>query len=397
MMKKRGICILLAAALLLAVLVGACGSPGSESSFGKGVSTAIDSLTSAKQLSGNRLVGIAMPTDKDRRWVRDAETIKTLLEDQGYVVELAYAENDGKVQRRQVKAMLDDDCNVIVVAAVEHAALAKALNGWDTSGTTVIAYETIISECPAVSYSVALDGYANGKMQGKGLVKLLGLKKQKIQGKHYNLEIFHQTGNGSGLYALLGALEELKPYLDRKILTIPSGQKSGAACGVSDAGETAKRLKTLTKKYYSTGRTLDAVLSTDDDVSVWLAKALEKDYRGSVYPLILGCCGNSESVRLLMEGRVAMTTVEENGKMAVRTAKMTEQVMSGKTVKLTRQDPKNPCDLPAYLFKPLSVGRKSAPKKLFHSGRYVMKKDGSVTVGSGTVKENTAKTGKGKN
>ena len=34
--------------------------------------------------------------------------------------------------------------------------------GNSTSGTTVIAYETIISECPAVSYSVALDGYANG-------------------------------------------------------------------------------------------------------------------------------------------------------------------------------------------------------------------------------------------
>lgn len=47
-----------------------------------------------------------MPTEENDRWVRDAATMQSILEDQGYVVELAYAGNDSDVQIEQVEAML---------------------------------------------------------------------------------------------------------------------------------------------------------------------------------------------------------------------------------------------------------------------------------------------------
>lgn len=265
-MKKRCVALLLAAALCVSALA-ACAAPATDGSLGSAIGS--------KRLSGNRLIGISMPDEEDGRWVRDAETMQSILEEKGYLVEVAYANRDGHTQQEQMKALLDDDCNVIIVAPVTPAALGDALNSWDTSGTTILAYNGIIADCKAVSYSVALDGYESGKKQARFLISQLGLEK-RTKKNPANLEIFHLAGSASGLYALTGALELLQPYLEKKVLTIPSGEQNGEDCGVADADETAERVKQLVKHTYADGKTLDAVLCTDDNVSVWLAQADRK-------------------------------------------------------------------------------------------------------------------------
>lgn len=371
-MKKRAFCLLLAAALCLSALcactAGANGTTSADSSAGVSISTP----SKGKNAMSSRLVGISMP-EQAGRWEQEATTMQTILQAKDYTVELAYADNNSKTQIEQVKAMLDDDCGAIIVASVDSEALSDALATCDTSNTTMIAYSTLVPDCSTIDYFIGIDSYTNGQIQAKYLVQKLGLKKTK---KSFNLEIFHQSNSGSALYAFLGAMDVLKPYLDDSTLVIPSDRTTAETCGVTDAAEAKKALGHLLESTYADGKPLDAILCTDDTLSVAVAQELQKDYSGSVFPLISGCNCNPESIQLLMDGKLSVTSVENTQKIAQQAAKMADQAMQGKTVEQSKQ---NPYDVPAYVYEPVKVTLKNYKDVLFKTGLYKKNKDGTIT------------------
>lgn len=371
-MKKRAFCLFLAAALCLSALcactAGANGTTSADSSAGVSISTP----SKGKNAMSSRLVGISMP-EQAGRWEQEATTMQTILQAKDYTVELAYADNNSDTQIEQVKAMLDDDCGAIIVASVDSEALSDALATCDTSNTTMIAYSTLVPDCSTIDYFIGIDSYTNGQIQAKYLVQKLGLKKTK---KSFNLEIFHQSNSGSALYAFLGAMDVLKPYLDDSTLVIPSDRTTAETCGVTDAAEAKKALGYLLESTYADGKPLDAILCTDDTLSVAVAQELQKDYSGSVFPLISGCNCNPESIQLLMDGKLSVTSVENTQKIAQQAAKMADQAMQGKTVEQSKQ---NPYDVPAYVYEPVKVTLKNYKDVLFKTGLYKKNKDGTIS------------------
>ena len=371
-MKKRAFCLFLAAALCLSALcactAGANGTTSADSSAGVSISTP----SKGKNAMSSRLVGISMP-EQAGRWEQEATTMQTILQAKDYTVELAYADNNSKTQIEQVKAMLDDDCGAIIVASVDSEALSDALATCDTSNTTMIAYSTLVPDCSTIDYFIGIDSYTNGQIQAKYLVQKLGLKKTK---KSFNLEIFHQSNSGSALYAFLGAMDVLKPYLDDSTLVIPSDRTTAETCGVTDAAEAKKALGHLLESTYADGKPLDAILCTDDTLSVAVAQELQKDYSGSVFPLISGCNCNPESIQLLIDGKLSVTSVENTQKIAQQAAKMADQAMQGKTVEQSKQ---NPYDVPAYVYEPVKVTLKNYKDVLFKTGLYKKNKDGTIS------------------
>ena len=371
-MRKRAFCLFLAAALCLSALcactAGANGTTSADSSAGVSISTP----SKGKNAMSSRLVGISMP-EQAGRWEQEATTMQTILQAKDYTVELAYADNNSDTQIEQVKAMLDDDCGAIIVASVDSEALSDALATCDTSNTTMIAYSTLVPDCSTIDYFIGIDSYTNGQIQAKYLVQKLGLKKTK---KSFNLEIFHQSNSGSALYAFLGAMDVLKPYLDDSTLVIPSDRTTAETCGVTDAAEAKKALGHLLESTYADGKPLDAILCTDDTLSVAVAQELQKDYSGSVFPLISGCNCNPESIQLLMDGKLSVTSVENTQKIAQQAAKMADQAMQGKTVEQSKQ---NPYDVPAYVYEPVKVTLKNYKDVLFKTGLYKKNKDGTIS------------------
>ena len=371
-MKKRAFCLFLAAALCLSALcactAGANGTTSADSSAGVSISTP----SKGKNAMSSRLVGISMP-EQAGRWEQEATTMQTILQAKDYTVELAYADNNSDTQIEQVKAMLDDDCGAIIVASVDSEALSDALATCDTSNTTMIAYSTLVPDCSTIDYFIGIDSYTNGQIQAKYLVQKLGLKKTK---KSFNLEIFHQSNSCSALYAFLGAMDVLKPYLDDSTLVIPSDRTTAETCGVTDAAEAKKALGHLLESTYADGKPLDAILCTDDTLSVAVAQELQKDYSGSVFPLISGCNCNPESIQLLMDGKLSVTSVENTQKIAQQAAKMADQAMQGKTVEQSKQ---NPYDVPAYVYEPVKVTLKNYKDVLFKTGLYKKNKDGTIS------------------
>ena len=73
-------------------------------------------------------VGVSMPTKDLQRWNQDGTYMEQLLTEAGYEVELQYASNDVPTQLNQVETMIDNDCQVIVIAAIDGSSLGSALD-----------------------------------------------------------------------------------------------------------------------------------------------------------------------------------------------------------------------------------------------------------------------------
>ena len=51
------------------------------------------------------LIGVAMPTKSSERWIQDGDAVKEQLEEQGFTVDLQYAEDDIPTQVSQIENM----------------------------------------------------------------------------------------------------------------------------------------------------------------------------------------------------------------------------------------------------------------------------------------------------
>ena len=73
-------------------------------------------------------VGVSMPTKDLQRWNQDGENMQAQLLAAGYEVDLQFASNDVQQQLNQVTNMINNGCEVIVIAAIEGSSLGSALD-----------------------------------------------------------------------------------------------------------------------------------------------------------------------------------------------------------------------------------------------------------------------------
>ena len=91
-------------------------------------------------------VGVSMPTKDLQRWNQDGENMEKLLKEAGYDVELQFASNDVPTQLAQVETMINDGCEVVVIAAIEGSSLGQALDKAAEKGCKVIAYDRLLMD-----------------------------------------------------------------------------------------------------------------------------------------------------------------------------------------------------------------------------------------------------------
>ena len=186
-MKKRLLSVLLASGMVATTLVG-CSIGG----------------------SGNKKVGVAMPTKDLQRWNQDGANMEKLLKEAGYDVDLQYASNDINTQVTQIENMITSGCDVLVIASIDGDSLGTVLEQAKQKKIPVIAYDRLIMNSDAVSYYATFNNELVGTKQGQYIEDQLGLKEGKGP---YNLEIFTgDPGDNNARFFYKGAMDVLNPY-----------------------------------------------------------------------------------------------------------------------------------------------------------------------------------------
>ena len=287
--------------------------------------------TEATASTGDKTVGIAMPTKSLERWNRDGEYLKAQFEAEGYKVELKYSDNDTNQQNNDIQGMIADEVDLLLIAAIDGESLSQTLDDAKDAGIPVIAYDRLIMNTDAVSYYVSFDNYTVGKLQGEYVAKALDL--DNADGP-FNIEFTagDPADNNAGFF-FNGAYDALKDYIDSGKLNIPSGKKKFEQVATAQwSTDTAlENMQNTLASYYSDGTVLDVALCSNDSTALGVAQAISSDYNGSNTPIVTGQDGDIANLRNIVDGKQSMTVYKNVSDEAGVSIEVSKAILSGQT------------------------------------------------------------------
>src|SRR3546814_20157461 len=85
-----------------------------------------------------------MPTKSSERWIQDGNAVKETLEDQGFSVDLQYAEDDIPTQVSQIENMITKGAEALIIASIDGTTLSEVLQTAADADLPVIATARLI-------------------------------------------------------------------------------------------------------------------------------------------------------------------------------------------------------------------------------------------------------------
>lgn len=359
MRNRRAALATLAGATSLALTLSACGT---------------STEGGAKGRSGDKTIGIAMPTQASERWLTDGKSVVDDLKGKGYQTKLVYGQDNPKTQVAQIEQLVKDGVDALIIAAIDNKSLNGVLQQAADAKIPVISYDRLILGTQNVDYYVSFDNEQVGRLQALYIIDKLGLEDGKGP---YNIELFAGSPDDNNTkFFFDGSMHLLQPYIDTKQLIVRSGQT-----GLDDVttlrwdGPTArKRMNSLLAESYR-NKKVDAVLSPYDGISIGVINALKANGYGSgskPLPIITGQDAELASVKSIIAGEQSQTIYKDVRELAGIAADMADDVLNDKTPKVNnRRSYKNGVKaVPAHLLQPTSVDKSNYEYVLVAGGYY---------------------------
>lgn len=328
------------------------------------------------QAASKGYVGISMPTKTSERWIKDGGTMKEILEKRGYQVDLQFAEDDIPTQKAQIENMITKGAKVLVISAIDGSTLSETLSQAGKDGVKIIAYDRLLVNTDAVSYYATFDNRKVGQLQAQSLVD--GLKKFKGKGP-YNVELFAGSPDDTNsFYFYQGAMDILKPLMDKGTIVVPSKQITQDKIGTLrwDGAVAQARMDAILAANYSGGKkVLHGVLSPYDGLSRGILSALisfgytpGNNFKN--LPIVTGQDAEAASIKLIKMGQQYSTILKDTRDLAKVASDMVDAVLKGTQPKIndTKTYNNNVKIVPSFLLVPYTVTIDNYKKLVIDSG-----------------------------
>ncbi|WP_263729776.1 multiple monosaccharide ABC transporter substrate-binding protein [Cellulomonas sp. SG140] len=369
----------IAAAFTLSLTMAACSGGGAGSTSG---STSGSTAAAGGAATKGDLIGVAMPTKSSERWINDGNNVKSQLEALGYKVDLQYAEDDIPTQVNQIDTMITKGAKVLIIASIDGTALTSQLEQAHSNGIKVIAYDRLIRNSANVDYYTTFDNFKVGVQQATSLLTGLGIldASGKDTGKTgpLNIELFAGSpDDNNATFFYNGAMSILKPYIDKKVLVVKSGQTDFKTIATLrwDPATAQSRMENLLTSTYADGSKVAGVLSPYDGLSIGILGALKGVGYGTAsqpYPVVTGQDAEAASVKSIIKGEQYSTIYKDTRELAKVTVAMTDAILKGQEPKVT--DTKTYDNgvkvVPSYLLESQIITKDNYKKVLVDGGYY---------------------------
>jgi putative multiple sugar transport system substrate-binding protein len=341
-----------------------------------------DSGSSGSTSNKGALVGVAMPTKVDQRWIKDGDAVKADLLKQGYKVDLEYADNKIPQQVQQISNMITKGAKILIIASINGGSLTDQLDSAAKAGIKVISYDRLLTGDKNVDYYVSFDNYKVGVVQANSLLTGLGVLDAKGQptGEKgpFNIEVFAgDPVDNNATFFYNGGMATLKKYIDDGTLVVTSGQTGFSQVAIDgwDPAKAKARMQNLIAKSYSTGTVVQGILSPYDGLSDGIISALTGAGYGTAkqaLPVVTGQDAEVASVKSIIAGAQYSTVYKDTRKLANAAAVMADDLLKGNkpTVNDTKSYDNKVKVVPSYLFQPTLVTKDNYKAVLIDSGYY---------------------------
>nr|WP_241978818.1 MULTISPECIES: multiple monosaccharide ABC transporter substrate-binding protein [unclassified Cryobacterium] len=364
---KKNVFFAVVAAGALAVSMAACSSGATSTGTDGG--------------GDKGLIGVAMPTKSSERWIADGNAVKSQLEEQGFTVDLQYAEDDIPMQVSQIENMITKGAEALIVASIDGTTLTSVLQDAADADIPVIAYDRLIRDTENVDYYASFDNFKVGQQQawsvlnGLGLAELDGTPIEGAPAGPFNLELFAGSlDDNNAFFFFNGAMDAFQPLIDDGVLVVKSNQTDiEQVATLRWAGEEAQaRMEDLLTAQYSDGTVVNAILSPYDGISRGIISALEgSGYSvGDGWPIISGQDAEIDSVKAINSGEQYGTIFKDTRELASVAVNMAVALLNGETPETNNsEDYDNGVKIvPSFLLDSTIVVKDNIPSVLIDSG-----------------------------
>ncbi|MEV6378899.1 multiple monosaccharide ABC transporter substrate-binding protein [Streptomyces sp. NPDC051773] len=362
MRTRRAALAAIASAASLALTLSACGQSGEGGS---------------KEESGSTegaTIGISMPTKSSERWIADGDNVVKDLKSKGYKTQLVFGEDDPAKQVSQIENMITQGVKALIVAAIDNKSMNNVLQQAKDANIPVISYDRLILGTENVDYYASFDNEKVGELQANYIVEKLGLKDGSKKGP-FNIELFAGSNDDNNTrYFFNGAMNVLKPFIDKKQLVVKSGETDITKVTTLrwDGATAQRRMDDILTKDYKSGK-VDAVLSPYDGISIGILSALKSDGYGSKdkpLPIVTGQDAEVASVKSIIADEQSMTVYKDTRELAKVASNMVDALLNDKKPETndTETYDNGSKVVPAYLLEPVAVDKTNYQKVVVDSG-----------------------------
>ena len=327
-----------AAAVCLAFAVLACsGKPAPESGGASPAGAAGGGAAAGKPVT----IGFSMDTLKEERWQRDRDLLVARAEELGAKVLVQAANGNDALQNSQAENLLTQGVDVLIVVAHNAETAATIVESAHKAGVPVIAYDRLIRNADVDLY-VSFDAVRVGELQSEYAVKHVA--------KGSYVLIGGAPSDNNALLLRQGQLKVLKPFVDKKDITIVSDQWA-------KDWQAIEALKIMENALTRTGNKVDAVVVSNDGTAGGAVQALaEQKLAGKV--LVTGQDADLAACQRILAGTQTMTIYKPINKLAAKAAEVAmllarKQPIPDKTQGLANGKK----DVPSILLEPIAVDK----------------------------------------
>lgn len=278
-------------------------------------------------------VGVLLPEEEG--WERDAESLRTELEENGYEAVIEYAGGDASVQEQQIAELTEQEAAALVIAPADAYGLSEVLAEAKEKSIPVFSYDALIMDTDAVNYYTTFDRRKMGRMIGEQIVKEKDLEKAQKEEQSYNIEFL--MGSSDDIRALFlynGVMEVLQPYLEDGTLVCRSGLTAFDDNGILRWSEdkAEDQLTDILEEFYQDTETLDIVCTGFDGAAVKAAEVFleaETAPKSEEWPMITGVGCEAEAVKGIAEGKISCSIFMDRRTLAEECVKMLTVYLDG--------------------------------------------------------------------
>ncbi len=124
----------------------------------------------ARKDDGILKIGFCADSLVIERWLRDQEKFTKLAAEAGAVVTVYNANESNERQNEQIRKLIEEDADVIVIIAYDKNGIAEAVNDAADAGIKIIAYDRLFYDAHIDVY-ISFDNVKVGRLMGEALVK----------------------------------------------------------------------------------------------------------------------------------------------------------------------------------------------------------------------------------
>ena len=344
-MKKRIGCLLLVMCLFLAA--SGCGKVESSKEGEAGEEKKIQ-------------IGMSFDSFVIDRWQRDRDVFVSVAKELGAEVNVQNANGVAEEQKKQIDYFIKKGMDVIVVIAIDPAALQESVEKAKAAGIRVVSYDRLINDTDVDLY-ISFDNEMVGTMMGQALVA--------------------EGIDGGSVVMLGGALTDYNVPMVESAFKIEMS-KHGVTILDSIHADNWRAEKAAAYIYANPVKIAeaDAIMCGNDDLATQAVRALvETRQAGNM--LVVGQDADLAACQRIVEGTQVMTVYKPVERLATRAAEAAVALAKGEALKgddVTVID-SGTYRVPYIGLEPISVNRDNIDEVIIGSG-FHLKEDVYLNV-----------------